>query len=105
MHNNQNNHVSGKYKAEERRRKVASMLAQSMNETEIASQLGVGQSTVSRDIKVLKEQSQRFIYDLARSNLAFYYRQCIDGVEVVLKKAWEMFHNDSSLGRLRHLVF
>jgi DNA-binding NarL/FixJ family response regulator len=45
MHNNQNNHVDSKYEVEERRRKVGSMLSQSMTETEIASQLGVNQST------------------------------------------------------------
>jgi IS30 family transposase len=44
MHNNN-------FKMEERRRKVASMLAQSMTETEIAEQLNVDQSTISRDIK------------------------------------------------------
>jgi IS30 family transposase len=58
MHNNQNNHINGRYEIEERRRKVASLLAQSMTETEIASQLGMDQSTISRDVKVLKELSQ-----------------------------------------------
>jgi DNA-binding CsgD family transcriptional regulator len=97
MHNNQNNHINSKYEVEERRRKVAFMLAQSMTETEIASQLHVNQSTISRDIRSLKEQSQQFVYDLAKSDLAFYYKQCIDGIEQVVKKAWEMFHNDSGL--------
>jgi IS30 family transposase len=91
MHNNQNNHVSGKYKAEQRRLKIASMLAQSMNENEIARELGVNQSTVSRDIKVLKELSQQFVFDLAKSDLAYYYKQCIDGIEEVRRKAWDMF--------------
>ena len=35
-----------KYKIEDRRRKVASVLAQSMTETEIAEQLNVDQSTI-----------------------------------------------------------
>jgi hypothetical protein len=34
MHNNQNNHVNGKYEVEERRRQVSSMLAQSMKKRE-----------------------------------------------------------------------
>ena len=34
---------------------LTSMLARSMTESEIAQQLGVDQSTISRDIKVLKE--------------------------------------------------
>lgn len=45
------------FKIEERRRQVASLLAQSMTESEIAQELGVDQSTISRDIKALKELS------------------------------------------------
>jgi IS30 family transposase len=58
-----------KYEIEERRRKVVSLLAQSMTETGIAQELEVDQSTVSRDIKILKELSQEFVYDLAKSDL------------------------------------
>jgi hypothetical protein len=38
------------FKIEERRRKVSSLLAQSMTEFEIAAELGVDQSIISRDI-------------------------------------------------------
>ena len=64
MHNNNN------FKIEERRRKVASMLAQSMTETEIAEQLNMDQSTISRDVKALKEMSQLFVFDLAKSDIS-----------------------------------
>ena len=75
------------FRIEERRRKVASLLAQSMTEEEIAQQLDVDQSTISRDIKVLKQMSQQFVYDLAKSDLAYCYKQCIDGIEEVKRKA------------------
>jgi IS30 family transposase len=55
MYNNQNNHVNGKFEVEERRRKVASLLAQAMTEAEIASQLDVDQSVISRDIKAFNK--------------------------------------------------
>jgi IS30 family transposase len=86
------------FRIEERRRKVTSLLAQSMTECEIAQELKVDQSTISRDIKVLKQQSQQFVYDLAKSDLAFYYKQCIDGIEEVKRKVWEMLRksNDNS---------
>jgi hypothetical protein len=34
------------------------------------------QSTISRDVKVLKEMSQQFVFvfDLAKSDLAIYYK-------------------------------
>jgi transcriptional antiterminator len=83
------------FKIEERRRKVASLLAQSLTETEIAQKLEVDQSTISRDVQELKKLSQQFVYDLAKSDLAYYYKHCIDGMEEVKRKAWEMFRNNS----------
>jgi Trp operon repressor len=53
--------VLHKYEIEERRLKVATLLAQSMNETEIALELRVDQSTISRGIKVLKELSNNYV--------------------------------------------
>jgi IS30 family transposase len=43
----------------ERRKQVASLLSRSVSETEIARQLGVDQSTISRDVKVLKASCQQ----------------------------------------------
>jgi IS30 family transposase len=43
--------MKNKFKIEERRKQVASLLAQSMTESEIAQKLNVDQSTISRDIK------------------------------------------------------
>jgi IS30 family transposase len=82
------------FKIEERRRQVACFLAQSMTESEIAHELAVDQSTISRDIKALKELSQQFVYDLAKSDLAYYYKQSIDGIEEAKREAWRIYHNN-----------
>ena len=92
--------VIHKLKIEERRREVATLLAQSMTETEIAHELMVDQSTISRDIKVLKKLSQRFVFDLAKSDLAYYYKQCIDGIEEVRRKGWEIFKGQNNNNNL-----
>jgi Trp operon repressor len=92
MHNL--NQALHNFKIEDRRRKVSSLLAQSMTESEIAQMLEVDQSTISRDVKVLKELSKQFVYDLAKSDLAYGYKQCIDGVEEVKRYAWSMFKNE-----------
>lgn len=84
-------------KIEERRRKVASLLAQCRAEEEIAQEMNVDQSTISRDITALKEMSQQFIYDLAKSDLAHCYKQCIDGIEEAQRQVWEMFRNERRL--------
>ena len=81
---------------EDRRRRVTSLLAQSKTETEIAIVLHVHVSTISRDVTYLKKESQRFVYDLAKSDLAFYYKQCLDGIEEVRRKSWDIYNYDSS---------
>ena len=86
-----------KYKIEDRRRRVASLLAQSMTESEIAKSLKVDQSTISRDIKVLKKLSQQFVYDLAKSDLAYCYKQCLDGIEEVKRRGWDIFNGLNNL--------
>jgi Holliday junction resolvase RusA-like endonuclease len=81
---------------QDRRRRVTSLLAQSRTETEIATELEVHVSTISRDVSYLRKQSQQFVYDLAKSDLAFYYKQCLDGIEEVRRKSWEIYNNDGS---------
>src|ERR1044072_1707748 len=93
----QNKNIEKKqFLIEERRRQVTSLLAQSKTETEIAVELHVHVSTISRDVTYLKKQSQQFVYDLAKSDLAFYYKQCLDGIEEVRRKSWEIYNNDGS---------
>jgi transcriptional antiterminator len=92
MYSNNNNN---KFKIEERRKEVASMSAQSMTETEIAEKLNVDQSTISRDVKALKEMSQQFVFDLAKSDLSYYYKQSIDGIEEAKEEAWRI-HKDNN---------
>jgi Trp operon repressor len=81
-----------RFQLEERRRQVASMLAQSMTEQEIADRLRVDRTTISRDVTILKKMSQQFVYDLAHSELAYYYKQCLNGVEEAKRRAWLIFN-------------
>jgi transcriptional regulator with XRE-family HTH domain len=80
-------------KIKERRKKVGYLLSRSFTEEEIAEQLGISQPTISRDIKVLKSESQQFVYDLAKSDLAYYYKQSLDGIEEAKKEGWRIFNN------------
>ena len=38
--------------------------------------------------------SQQFVFDLAKSDLAYYYKQCIDGIEEVRRKTWELLRGN-----------
>lgn len=77
-----------------RQEHVASLLAQSRTEAEIANQLKVSQSTVSRDIQALKEASGRFLQDLAKSDLVFSYQQSVRGIDEIKRKLWDKVNSD-----------
>jgi len=79
----------------DRRRHVASLLAQSRTESEIAKVLGVNQSTISRDVQALKEEAGTFLRDLAQSDLVFSYQQSIRGVDEVKRKLWDIIGSDA----------
>ncbi|MGB7881150.1 MAG: helix-turn-helix domain-containing protein [Nitrososphaeraceae archaeon] len=76
-----NKQKNGIYYIEDRRREVAHMLAQGHSETVIAQILHVHVSTICRD--VMKELSQRFVFDLAKGDLTYCYNQCIDGMDEI----------------------
>jgi transposase len=89
-----------RFQLEERRRQVASMLAKSMTEQEIADKLGVDRTTISRDVTVLKKMSQQFVYDLAKSDLAFYYKQCLETIQEAERMIWETYRSRKQLSEV-----
>ena len=89
-----NNSRKSKFLIEERRRLVAKLWAQSKSETEIARELHYNVSTICRDIKFLKKLSQQFVFDLAK-DLGFYYKGCIDTMDQIQQKSWNIFNNDN----------
>jgi IS30 family transposase len=100
-HNSNNNGKrqssrSTRFKLEQRRRQVASLVAQSRTEKEIAQTLGVDQSTISRDIQALREESVHFVHNLAKSDLAFQFHQSIRGVDEVKRRLWDLIRSDQS---------
>ena len=78
------------YQIEERRRQVSVMIAQGMTEVSIAEKLGVDNTTISKDVKVLKLISQQFIYDITKSDFTHYYKQCLEMVPLVLRRQMEI---------------
>lgn len=41
-------------------------------------------------LKALKQMSQQFVFDLTKSDLAYYYKQSIDGIEEAKKESWKL---------------
>lgn len=88
------NTTNHKFEIQERRRQIAKFIARgNMTQEQMAQALGVDQTTISGDIEALKKASQRFIYDLAKSDLAYYYKSFIVGIADAKAEAWTIYSN------------
>ena len=80
----------------ERRENVLVLLTKGMKGYEIAKELGVDASTVSRDIQYLIGQSQNYLNSLAKKTLPFMYQTSIEGIKNVLKECWNIYTIESN---------
>ena len=80
----------------ERRENILVLLTKGMKGYEIAKELGVDASTVSRDIHYLIAQSQNYLNSLAKETLPFMYQTSIEGIKNVLKECWTIYTLDSN---------
>jgi predicted transcriptional regulator len=80
----------------ERRENILVLLTKGMKGYEIAKELGVDASTVSRDIHYLIAQSQNYLNSLAKETLPFMYQTSIEGIKNVLKECWNIYTIESN---------
>jgi transcriptional regulator len=76
------------------RRGVLSMYAKGMTQIEISAQLGISQSTVSKELNRLRrlEDSKDFITRF--SDLQLEYARHTAGTDAILKKMWEFVDDE-----------
>jgi IS30 family transposase len=77
----------------ERRQKVWILITMGMRGYEIAKDLNVDPGTISRDIKYLTAESQKYLTDLAKQTLPFMYQTSIEGIRSVMKECWYIYES------------
>ena len=80
----------------ERRENILMLLTKGMKGYEIAKELGVDASTVSRDIQYLISQSHNYLNSLAKETLPFMYQTSIEGIRNILKECWNIYTIESN---------
>ena len=79
----------------ERREKVLIMLSKGLSEIEISNHLNVNQSTISRDVKAIKKESQKTIQIVVSDILPFEFAKSILSLNHIIKDCW-IIANDNS---------
>lgn len=72
------------------------LLTKGMKGYEIAQELRVDASTVSRDIQYLISQSNSYLNTLAKEALPFMYQTSIEGIRNMLKECWNIYTAESN---------
>jgi hypothetical protein len=64
-----------------------------MKRYDIAKELNVDPTTISRDTAYLVAQSQSYLHDLAKETLPFMYQTSIEGIRDVIKESWNIYQS------------
>jgi predicted transcriptional regulator len=81
---------------ENRLSKVISLYSKGLNQEEIAQELHVDQSTVSRDLHFIKHEARKQIERYLREDILFEYMRYMAGSNEITRKLWEIVQNESA---------
>jgi hypothetical protein len=87
---------TNKIEIQQRREKLWSLFARGMKRYDIAKELGVDPTTISRDTAYLVSESQHYLNSLAKETLPFMYQTSIEGIRDVIKECWTIYQSDDN---------
>ena len=76
---------------------VISLYSKGLTQFEISKQLGVNQSTISRDIQYLKQEAKKKIWKYLNEDILFEYLRYIVGSNEISKNLWEIVQDKNTL--------
>ena len=80
-----------------RKAKVLELSSQGYNQIEIATNLEVDRSIVSRDIAYLKQKAHENLKTHIQDKLPEEYQNCMTGINQVLKICWEIVNKSRNM--------
>jgi predicted transcriptional regulator len=78
-----------------RRNKVQQLLVRGYSQWDVAEELQIDQSTLSRDIHYLRHQAQANLHKHIQQKLPEEYQRCLTGMNQVLKLSWQIANNNT----------
>ena len=82
--------LSTKTQVEWRRKHVFELSSKGLNQVEIARKLQLHESTISRDLEFIREQSKENIRKYIEERLPEEYEKCLVGLTAIQKEAWNV---------------
>jgi hypothetical protein len=83
---------------ENRRAKVLALYSKGLTQLEIAENSSVDQSTISRDLHHIREESRKYIETHVTKNIPFEFNRYLAGLDQITKKLWEITMTEDKVG-------
>lgn len=81
---------------ENRLSRIISLYSKGLTQTEIASELGIDQSTVSRDLQFIKQEAKKKIEKYLNEDILFEFLRYMAGSNEVTRQLWELVQNEEN---------
>ena len=81
---------------ENRLSRIISLYSKGLTQAEIAQELGVDQSTVSRDLQFIKQEAKKKIEKYLNVDILFDYLRYIAGSNEVTRELWGIVQNEKT---------
>src|SRR5215207_3753836 len=82
---------------ENRLSRIVSLYSKGLTQAEIAQELGVDQSTISRDLQFIKQEAKKKIEKYLNEDILFEYLRYIAGSNEVTRELWEIVQNEKTM--------
>lgn len=82
-----------------RRAKVQELLVKGKSQSQIAIEMQVDKSIISKDVSYLRLQAKDNIRKYVDETLPHEYEKCLDSILLVLERAWTIVDNDKTSER------
>jgi len=82
---------------ENRLSRIVSLYSKGLTQAEIAQELGVDQSTISRDLQFIKQEAKKKIEKYLNEDILFEYLRYIAGSNEVTRVLWGIVQNEKTI--------
>jgi hypothetical protein len=72
------------------------LLTKGLKGYQIAKELDVNPSTISRDIQYLSKESNNNLTSLVKETLPFFYQTSIEGIKNILQECWNIYQSENT---------
>jgi hypothetical protein len=73
------------------REKIYELHLLGKTQLEISEAAQVSQASVSRSLRAMNEEALKYVFDLAKGDIASQFKECIDGITLAKKRAWTLY--------------